>query len=131
MGLIFYLSSLPGDEIHLPDFRFSDKAVHFLAYAVLGGLLATRLILGRRLAAWGILPVTGNGAGGADRLGPAVGILFGVSDEIHQLFVPLREFGLGDMAADALGVAAAYWALGKILGRRALKARSQAEVSAR
>ncbi|MBH0197595.1 MAG: hypothetical protein HP494_18860, partial [Nitrospira sp.] len=39
-GLIFYLSSQPHPEDDLPLFvlSFSDKALHVIEYAVLGGL---------------------------------------------------------------------------------------------
>lgn len=30
-------------------------------------------------------------------------ILFGLSDEIHQLFVPLRQWDLFDLMADSMG----------------------------
>jgi hypothetical protein len=42
MAVIFWLSSLPGDEIPLPDFRFSDKLAHFAAYTALGLAIAGR-----------------------------------------------------------------------------------------
>jgi VanZ family protein len=106
MGTIFYLSSLPGDEIQLPEFRFSDKAVHFLAYTVLGALIGMR-------RSWRRDPA----AGLPDPIGLAVGILFGVSDEVHQLYVPLRMFSVGDMVADGLGVMAGVW-LSRRLARR-------------
>ena len=109
MGVLFYFSSLPGNEIHLPLFPHSDKLVHFLAYLVLGWLIALRFELRRRLSG----PPSPSWAGSAipfDSKGLSAGMLFGISDEIHQLFVPLRMFGLGDMAADFLGVAAGYLA---------------------
>lgn len=108
MAAIFWLSDIPGDELPLPDFRFSDKLAHFCAYAVLGASIGLRkrlhlLLRGENrpdgLAAGGTAPVL-------DLKGAVIGILYGMSDEIHQLFVPLRMFSLGDIAADALGVAA-------------------------
>lgn len=102
MAALFYSSSLPGNEIDLPPFLFSDKLVHFLAYSGLGGLISLRHRLQLRLPK------------GPDLAGMAVGMLFGVSDEIHQLFVPLRQFAVSDLAADFLGVAAAIWIYGRI-----------------
>lgn len=101
MGLIFTLSSIPGDELPLPEFRFSDKLAHFLAYSVLGGLIGWRHGLRARLADGRPAP-----APAWDSAGAAVGILFGLSDEVHQLFVPLRLFSWSDFAADGLGVLA-------------------------
>lgn len=107
MAAIFWLSSIPGDTLPLPEFRFSDKLAHFLAYALLGILIAARAPLLERLGGR-------REAARFDWPGAAIGILYGVSDEIHQLYVPLRLFSLADVAADALGamagVAAARWA---------------------
>ena len=118
MAVIFRLSSLPGDEIPLPDFRFSDKLVHFAAYAALGLAIAARRSLRKRLA--GVpAPDPGEGEDAFDRRGVWVGMLYGLSDEVHQLFVPLRLFSLSDFAADALGVAAGIWMYGNLMGRTA------------
>lgn len=103
MGVIFWLSSLPGDRIPLPDFRFGDKLVHFLAYSALGILIGARKPLRARLET-GIRAAPALAA--FDFRGAAAGIAYGLSDEIHQLFVPLRLFSWADFAADALGVAA-------------------------
>jgi hypothetical protein len=123
--VIFYTSSLPGDEIHLPPFRFSDKAVHFAAYAVLGLLIALRMAL-RAGAAYG--PVADRGSSGPGRwdfAGMAIGALYGVGDEIHQLFVPQRMFDYSDMAADFLGVTAGIWiGLNLLRSKRAATAHS-------
>lgn len=125
MAVLFYSSSLPGEEIHLPPFPFSDKAVHFAAYGVLGALIAWRKGLRTRFAgapaALRIGPAEtetrGNRDGNRDWIGAAVGMAYGVGDEIHQIFVPLRMFAFSDMAADCLGVAAGMWAYRSITGR--------------
>lgn len=111
MGTIFWLSSLPGDEVPLPGFLFSDKAAHFLAYALLGTLIGLRHAWRRRPAAAAMT---------VDPKGLLVGMLYGVSDELHQLFVPLRQFSVGDIAADALGVIAGVW-LSRRLARRMMR----------
>lgn len=105
MAVLFYTSSLPGDEIHLPLFPFSDKAVHFAAYGALGILIAWRK--GLRGAPPESRP---------DWSGIVVGMLYAVGDEIHQLFVPLRMFDFSDMAADFLGVAFGAWVYRKVTG---------------
>lgn len=63
----------------------SDKVLHAGAYAVLGGLLTA---------------ATSNPV-----LGVALAIAYGVSDEIHQSFVPGRDASVGDLVADAVGAA--------------------------
>jgi VanZ family protein len=102
MGLLFYTSSLPGDRIHLPPFPYSDKAVHACAYAILGLLISVRRPLRARWERTRI--ASGNALAGFDLRGLAVGMAYGLGDEIHQLFVPMRSYDYGDMAADALGV---------------------------
>jgi len=110
--LIFLLSSAS----HLPDLPrgFSDKTAHTLAYAGLGFLVARALAggLGSPFAGWKIFVAV------------AVSVLYGLSDEVHQLFVPHRRFDLLDLAADGIGAsvgAAALWLWGIIgpIGRAA------------
>ena len=108
--VIFYLSSLTGREIaRLSPFDLWDKLTHFLAFAVGGLLLATAL---RWSVAWPWKKLT---------IFAIVAIsLYGVADEIHQLFTPFRSGGdFGDWLADSLGGGA-----GVILFRY-LHARSQ------
>ncbi len=112
MGLLFYLSSLPGDEVKLPDFWMSDKVIHFMAYAGLGCLIASRLYLRNIQSGPHLLNIfrdSGTVGNSSDRLGPIVGILYGASDEIHQMFVPMREASTLDWTADTLGVLAGSW----------------------
>lgn len=93
MGGIYFFSSLPGSSIHLPLFPGSDKLAHALAYAVLAGSV---------LAALNLAP------GGPWRgyvLAFAISSLYGISDEIHQSFVPQRSADILDWLADSLGAA--------------------------
>jgi VanZ family protein len=94
-ALIFYLSSIP--RLPSPPGPFSDKHFHFASYAVLATLLV------RALASARLRNITGRVAIGAIILAT----LYGVTDEIHQMFVPGRTSALDDLAADALGAAAA------------------------
>ena len=128
MAAIFWSSSLPGDAIHLPGFRFSDKALHFAAYGVLGILIGMRHVLLRRLAGGDLGFALGRTGGIAsataglaeksafDRTGALTGILYGLSDEIHQMFVPLRESAFSDFAADALGILAGLYVIRRLAG---------------
>src|SRR5688572_21178517 len=90
MGLIFYLSSQSRLPIG-PD--VSDKLLHALAYFGLAVVVVRAL-----------------GAGLPARIGPATAIAawvvaagYGVTDEIHQMFVPGRTAAVDDLVADAIG----------------------------
>jgi VanZ family protein len=101
-ALIFALSSISSVPA-LPG-RMSDKTAHALLYSGLGFLAARALSggIGRPVTARVLFIVL------------AFSALYGLSDEIHQLFVPSREFDLKDMAADVAGGgigAAALWVL--------------------
>ena len=86
---VFTASSRPTLP-HLPSVLGWDKLQHSAAYAVGGALIARALGGGRREAVLAVL----------------LGILYGVSDEVHQLFVPNRNSSALDWAADTLGVLA-------------------------
>lgn len=96
-AVIFFLSSQPDLGLDPPrwlDWPQSDKAVHFVLYGGLAGIVALGLwrSSGRTLAARTLLaaPI-------------AFAVLYGLSDEIHQLFVRNRTFDLLDLLADATG----------------------------
>ncbi len=101
-ALIFALSSFP--SLHPPEmlgFRPGDKLLHGLVYAVFGFLL---LRSARALM---------KGAFRTAAAAAAAGILYGLTDEVHQVFVPGRQADPADWAADAagavLGVLLAVW----------------------
>lgn len=98
-ALIFSLSSA-SDLPDLPS-GLSDKAAHLLLYGGLGFLLARAMAggLGRAVPLW-VPPLV-----------VLLSVAYGVSDEIHQLFVPSRQFDLLDLAADAIGAALGSGAL--------------------
>ena len=91
MALIFFVSSKsdPG----APPGRISDKAAHVIAYAALGASLVRALAGGRHSAMT------------VGRIGVAalIATLYGVTDEIHQMFVPNRTPDVLDLVADACG----------------------------
>ena len=95
-AVIFGLSALPAGATPLSPFPFpgDDKVVHAAVYAVLGALL--RVALGRT--------------------GPAIALAaaYGVTDEVHQAFVPGRDADAFDWIADAVGSA-----LGALFAARA------------
>jgi VanZ family protein len=96
---IFYLSSLSHPEEELPSFlwELGDKALHGGEYAVLGWLCCRALR--------GVSPATL--ARRAALAGAILASLYGVSDEVHQAFVPSREMSVLDMVADSIGAACA------------------------
>ncbi|RIH85742.1 VanZ family protein [Calidithermus roseus] len=96
MALIFWFSAQPGDTVGIP--APWDKLVHAGVYALLGHFLAQGTQ--RPLFSW------------------SLAVLYGLSDEIHQMFVPGRVFDLGDWLADAGGAALAILAW-SALSRRA------------
>jgi VanZ family protein len=95
MALIFGASSLSDPGTLPPD--VSDKTVHVIAYGVLGALLVRALAGGR------IEGVTWPRA----LVAVVLATLYGVSDEVHQRFVPGRSPDTMDVLADAAGAAAA------------------------
>jgi VanZ family protein len=92
MGLIFFASSVPGDE--LPG-HFWDKGVHLLVYAGLGVLFLLPLADGRLAR---VTPRAGVAA-------VLLATMYGVFDEVHQSFTPGRSPDVRDLVADALGAA--------------------------
>jgi VanZ family protein len=99
MLFIFWLSSIsrPPD---LPS-RVSDKAAHGLLYCGLGALLVRARAGGWRR------PVTLGIAAAAI----VVATLYGISDEMHQYFVPQRQVDVRDVLADAIGASVAAGAM--------------------
>ena len=95
MGTIFYLSHQPGDSLHLPDITDLDKLLHGMAY----GVLAASVLFALSPARYRHQPV---------RAGAGVVLfclLYGISDEFHQSFIPGRCPSAADLVADTLGAA--------------------------
>jgi VanZ family protein len=88
MGLIFVLSSQQKFGFSFP--ANSDKIIHALAYMPLGFLFYMSL---RASGAKNYLLVAAS----------LLACMYGISDEIHQFFVPGRHASLGDVFADAVG----------------------------
>ena len=91
-AFIYFQSSHPPPE-ELPSFNFSDKMLHFAAYAVMGVLFyrAYHTLPIKKELNWLVL------------LSMISASLYGVSDEIHQSFVPERDGSITDVIADILG----------------------------
>ena len=97
--LIYIQSSYPSPQ-RLPSFEFSDKLMHFGAYAVMGVLF---------YRAYQTLPVKSN-IHLIVWLSMISASLYGISDEIHQSFVPYRDGSIGDVIADVLGAVCGVYA---------------------
>ena len=91
-GIIVYLSSQSHPSQHLPSFLFgmSDKLLHALEYGILGILLYRAFHQTTR-------------ATGSIILSIICVVVFGISDEMHQWFVPNRQAELWDLLADTIG----------------------------
>ena len=91
-GVIFWQSSFPS-VIHEQLFSFQDKVLHFGVYGLLSFLTA-RCLRKERPA---LSPL---------ELALAATLfasLYGLSDEIHQAFVPMRDGSFFDFLADIAG----------------------------
>lgn len=90
--LIFWQSSYPG-VISEPFFPHDDKVIHFIIYTVLSALTARALE--KEALPWSIKHIC--------LAAMAFSIIFGLSDEIHQAFVPSRCASFFDFLADCGG----------------------------
>lgn len=93
MGTIFILSATPGDRLKLSDLPGIDKLGHIFAYGVLALTALFAFSEDRKkkqLKLVILLTVT-------------FCVAYGISDEIHQAFVPGRSPSIFDIVADAVG----------------------------
>jgi VanZ family protein len=104
LGVILFLSSLP--ESATPGrFLVGDKIFHAAEYFILAFLILFALqrttALKFSTCFWIVL---------------ASGTVYGLSNEIHQLYVPTRHFDLRDLLADVCGILVLFlilWVLQK------------------
>jgi VanZ family protein len=90
--LIYSQSSHPSPQ-SLPDWPFIDKLLHFAGYALLGALF---------LRAFNTTPIKHH-LKLVLILSVLLSALYGISDEIHQSFVPFRTADVLDALSDILG----------------------------
>lgn len=128
MIVIFYLSHQPATESSALSSRFLHvinelfvlfsftieqellhflirKAAHFTAYFVLGGLIFHTLQIGRK----GTFPLAVSAL--------SISILYAISDEIHQFFIPGRSGEVRDVLIDSIGASTgiAFYILVRVL----------------
>ena len=109
-GLIFFFSSRSHPHEDLPPLLdlFGDKVLHAVEYAGLGALCCrafrygTAGPLAARAALWAVLAAS----------------IYGITDEVHQLFVPLRDSSWQDWLADTIGATVGAAAAMKWFGYR-------------
>jgi len=92
--LIFLSSSIPGDNLPQLNFQFSDKIIHILVFFFLYFSFFYSLknqIISVKLSQL------------ADLFGVIFVFIFGITDEIHQYFVPNRTCDIFDIIADLFG----------------------------
>jgi VanZ family protein len=99
MAVIFTLSSI--SRLPEPPGGLSDKGAHIIEYAGLALLVLRALAAGRMGDV--LLP--------AAIVGTVIATAYGLTDEIHQLFVPGRQCDVRDLAADTIGAAIAAMVL--------------------
>ena len=110
MGVIFFMSGHPAPESlkHFPIFA-GIKAVHLIEY----GMLA-------QLWVWGLSHATPWRWRKVASVSILITFFWGISDEIHQAFVPSRTARVADALTDLL---AALLVIGLIIIIRGIKAK--------
>jgi VanZ family protein len=90
--LIYIQSAKPSPEL-VPSFQFVDKLLHFAAYGILAILFYRAY---RTLSFKDNIKIV-------MLLSVVSATLYGISDEIHQSFVPFRQAEVADAIADMIG----------------------------
>lgn len=105
MGIIFWFSAQPGDA--LPVFSWGDKIIKKMGHMIGYGLLAFWVWYGlgldveKRWLAW------------------LFAMLYAVTDEIHQSFVPYRNASVWDVLIfDNLGALLSLWIMSKFVKQK-------------
>jgi VanZ family protein len=118
-AVLFGLSSIPGSDLPTTSIPSADKWVHICLYGVFG-LLCFRAVSGsfaltvRKALVTSVLMV----------------LLYGISDEVHQVWVPRRSPDPMDVAADVTGgIAGALLAAWRFTRSRAGVTRDETSTS--
>jgi len=91
MGVIFYFSSIPGNNIPT-IFPHADIVAHLVVFAILGFLFSRAVRKNFPISLTKVVVFT-----------LILGILYGCLDEFHQSFVPNRNPSCFDVLTDAIG----------------------------
>ena len=113
IAVLFGFSAVPGSAYPQVDIPHADKVVHVCLYTPLGYLFGKALLA----IAANRVSRAGRWLARVPALQTAVAVLltiaYGVTDEIHQIFVPRRSSDWHDVVADGIG-----GVIGAILARR-------------
>ena len=110
MGIIFYVSHQPYDFAPLPPLVGFDKLLHVIAYSTLAGTFL-----------YGLQPFTHSSNRSFSALVVVLFcIIYGISDEYHQSFIPGRFSSFWDVLADGLGalLVVVLWLRRQVKGER-------------
>ena len=77
----------------VPEILFLDKLLHIIEYAVLGFLLIRSFNNSHFTQSFESMSI----------MSVFIAAAYGLSDEIHQQFVPFREASIYDLLADTIG----------------------------
>ncbi len=99
MVLIFVISSMQQPPLPMPKFEWLtiDKLYHFIEYSILSVLLSIALVKA---------PPKGFPTKWIWITAALISILYGASDEFHQMYVPGRFATIADWVADVVGAIA-------------------------
>ncbi len=98
-GLIYFQSCNPSPK-QIPSFPYVDKVLHFVGYGILAVLF---------VRAYQTLETIKDNRRLLMLLAVVSTTLYGISDEIHQSFVPFRSADPADVLADFIGAISAVW----------------------
>ena len=93
MGTIYLLSAQPGDSLPLPQLPGIDKLAHLAIYGILA--LSILFALNSSRKKHDVKKIV--------LLTVGCCLVYGITDEVHQAFVPGRYPSLLDLLADFLG----------------------------
>ena len=93
MLFIFSISGISSENLPEITFHIWDKLLHFIAFGILG------FFLYRSFVHTAVPFIRKYGL----RLSIFISIIYGISDELHQYFVPGRYCSFYDLVADILG----------------------------
>ena len=88
--IIFYISSLTF-EPSAGGFSINSYLYHFLAFLFFAGFLLISLLKGRLNKKLFLIAII-------------IAVLYGISDEVHQLYVPGRHFAIIDIITNSIGI---------------------------
>ena len=93
MALVYYSSSIRGEDIPKIDIPNIDKLFHFVEYFILGALLVRAFANSSDKANFKLILL----------LSILIASIYGALDEFHQRFIPGRSPEIFDIFSDIIG----------------------------